>query len=64
MSWKPEVEVSGKWYSNSLRFATEQEARDSARDLMGRWLLVTDHRAATSDEPVKHRYDNGKLESL
>lgn len=57
-SWKPEVQISGdgKWRANALRFATEQEAQDNARDLMGRWLLVTAYRAAPSDDPVNYRW--------
>lgn len=57
MSWKPEVQTdsTGKWYSNALRFATEEEAEISAKDLMARWMLVTACRAAPSDDPVNYR---------
>jgi hypothetical protein len=59
MSWKPEViaDSSGKWCSNGLRFATKAEAEVNARDLMGRWMLVTACRAAESDDPVNYRWD-------
>ena len=57
MSWKPEVRTGNdeKWYDNSLRFATREEAEISAKDLMARWLLVVDCRAVESDDPVNYR---------
>ncbi len=44
MSFKPVVKTGTdpKWYDNSLRFATLEEARRSACDLANRWMLVTD----------------------
>ena len=64
MSYKPEVQTdsTGRWYDNALRFATEQEAYESARDLAARWFLVLSYRATKSDEPVNYKYINGKLE--
>ena len=58
-SWKPEVKTCNddKWYDNSVRFATKEEAEASARDLMNRWLLVTECRAVESDDPVNYRID-------
>lgn len=56
-SWKPEVQVAGegeKWLSNALRFATKAEAETSARDLARRWLLVTNHQAVESIDPVNY----------
>jgi hypothetical protein len=66
MAWKPEVRTGHdpRWYDNALRFATEAEARDSARDLAHRWLLVEDWRAVECADPVTHSYLNGRLESL
>jgi len=63
MSYKPEVQTdsTGKWYDNALRFATEQEAFDSARDLAGRWFAVLSYRATKSDEPVNYTYHDRKL---
>ena len=60
MSYKPEViaDSSGKWYGNALRFATEREALDNARDLMARWLLVLDCRAAPSADQVNYSWDS------
>ena len=59
MSWKPEIRTGNdeKWYDNSLRFATREEAEVSAKDLMARWLLVVDCRVTESDEPVNYRID-------
>lgn len=56
VSWAPEViaDSSGKWCGNGLRFATEAEALASARDLMARWFLVTDCRAAPSADPITY----------
>jgi hypothetical protein len=62
-SFKPEVQTdsTGKWYGNALRFATEQEAFDSARDLAGRWFAVLAYRATESDDPVNYTYYDRKL---
>lgn len=56
MSWKPEVLVNDKWCQNGLVFATEQEAADSASDLLSRWYVPTDSRAVEVDEPVNYSY--------
>lgn len=63
MSWKPEVQTdsTGQWYGNALRFATEEEAANNARDLSYRWLAVHAHRAAPSEDPVTDSYVDGKL---
>ena len=65
-SWKPEViaDGSGQWCSNALRFATEREALENARDLSYRWIAVRDYRATESDDPPNHRWNNGQLESV
>jgi hypothetical protein len=66
-SWKPEVQTGTdpKWYDNALRFATEDEAKKSARNLMDRWLLVVDCRAVESDDPVNYKWVDGEgLQSL
>jgi hypothetical protein len=66
ISWAPEViaDSSGKWSRNSLRFATQEEAEASARELAGRWWLVTDYRAAPAQEPVNYRFVEGKNQPL
>lgn len=56
-SYKPEVLVDGQWSSNSLRFATSEEALASARELMNRWFVVADWRAGTSNAVVNYRFD-------
>jgi hypothetical protein len=58
MSFKPQVQTGRdpQFYGNALAFATREEAERSARDLAGRWLLVTDWRAVESDEPVNYWY--------
>lgn len=62
MSWKPEViaDSSGKWCGNALRFATYQEAYDSAVSLSMRWFAVRETRAVESDDPVNYKRENGK----
>jgi len=37
------VLVHGGWNGNAVRFATEDEAMASARDLMRRWTLVENY---------------------
>ena len=66
LSWKPEViaDASGKWCGNGLRFATESEALENARDLSYRWICVRDFRATESDDQPNYRWHNGTLESL
>jgi hypothetical protein len=63
-SYRPEYQVIGElgtWHANGLRFATEEEALANAFDLAGRWMAVTHHRAAPSDDPVNYRWEDGKL---
>lgn len=66
MSWKPEViaDSTGKWCGNALRFATKEEAELNVRDLMNRWLLVSDTRVVECDDPVNYRWIDGKLEAV
>ena len=67
MSFKPEVSTDGgrTFHQNALAFATREEAETSAKDLMARWMLVTDWRVIESDQPVNYRmrYD-GALEAV
>ena len=62
-SFRPEVvaDRSGKFCGNGLRFATEAEALESARNLAARWTLVTDYRATESPDPVNYRLVDGEL---
>lgn len=66
ISWKPEVTTGNdpKFYGNSLRFATREEALKSAEALMFRWWAVKDYRATESDDPVTHAYQDGELKRL
>jgi hypothetical protein len=66
VSFKPEViaDASGKWCGNALRFATEREAEQSARDLAMRWTAVRDYRASPSDDPVSHRIVDGVMSEV
>ena len=61
MSFKPEVEVEGKFSQNNLAFATREEAEKSASDLFSRWFLCTGHRATESDQPVNYKLVDGSL---
>jgi poly(3-hydroxybutyrate) depolymerase len=63
-SWKPMVKTGTdpKFYGNALRFATEDEANRSAKDLMNRWYAVVECKAEPSDDPVNYTYTlDGKL---
>lgn len=66
MSFKPEVQTGSdpKWYDNSVRFATKEEAELSARDLMSRWMLVTNCRAVESEDPVNAEIKDGVMTML
>ncbi len=64
MSYKPQVFVQGEWAGNALAFATEQEARDNAQDLMQRWFLVEATRTVESTDPVNYTYVNNTLEEV
>jgi len=54
MRWKAEVNTAGdppdSWTSNALRFDTEDEAKDYARDLTSRWTAVRDWRVVQCDD--------------
>ena len=59
MSWAPYVTTDGKSFAtNSLRFATKEEAWASATELSGRWMAVqgTDAREH-KDEPVNYVFN-------
>jgi hypothetical protein len=57
MSFKAEViaDNSGQFCSNTLRFATREEAMQYVDDLAMRWTLVIDTRVIESDDPVNYR---------
>ena len=53
--------VAGQFCGNALRFPTEAEALANARNLMGRWMLVTAYRASESDDEPNYRWVDGAL---
>jgi hypothetical protein len=57
MSYRPMVQVGREWAGNGVRFATEEEAMASARDLMSRWTLVENYGSEYSDDPVNCAWD-------
>ncbi len=62
MSFAPQVVAdSSGWAGNALRFATREEAEANAKDLMRRWMLVTDCRAVESPDPVNYSWVDGEL---
>lgn len=58
MSYRPMVLVGREWAGNGVRFATEDEALASARDLMSRWTLVVNYGSEYSDDPVNCAWDS------
>lgn len=64
MSYRPMVYVQGEWAGNGLRFATEEEARANARDLMRRWFLVDDVRVDESTDEVNYAWTDQGLQKL
>lgn len=64
MSFKPEFLVDGNWYGNAQRFATEQEARESANERFSRWTVPTDYRVTESTDPVNYARVDGQDRSL
>ena len=58
-SFKAEVLTDGGWSSNALRFATKEEAEASGRELLSRWWVPIDSRAAESEDPVNYKFKNG-----
>jgi len=60
MSYRPMVLVGSEWAGNAVRFATEEEALASARDLMRRWTLVENYGAEHSDDPVNCAWDQAR----
>ncbi len=59
-SWKPEFLVQGSWCSNAQRFATYQEAYDSAQARFMVWTMPEDCRAVESTDPVNYVRENGQ----
>jgi hypothetical protein len=51
---------TGKWATNSIRFATSSEAEEYALDLTFRWTSVREYRVSTSGEPVNYKWESGR----
>ena len=64
MSWKPEFKVDGEWYDNAQRFATEQEAKDSAYARYCVWTMPSGYRAVESSDPVNYVRTEGQDRGL
>ena len=65
MGYRPMVEVNGnEWAGNALVFATEEEAAANARNLMSRWMLVTNWRVDETGDPVNYRWTENGLKHV
>ncbi len=53
-SWKVEViaDSSGQWATNGCRYATKEQAEQSAIDLASRWFAVREWRVSESEDEV------------
>ena len=63
-SYKVEVQTldpgGDNWSSNGLRFATEPEAIEAAKDLAARWMMVKTWRVVGSADPVNYKWEDGR----
>ena len=66
MSFKAGIKTSSDrtYVFNSLRFETSEEAESWAKDLMRRWLLVTEYKVFKSEDKVNYKMIDGKLTML
>lgn len=48
-----------EWAYNSVRFATETEAKDYGADLYSRWLGLDSYEIHPSDDAVNYAWLNG-----
>lgn len=68
MSFKCEVHTvyhgEDDWASNSLRFATYDEADYYGHELLSRWYVPDKYRVVETDEPVNYRYDYGQYKAV
>jgi hypothetical protein len=46
---------------NALRFATEDEAKGYGENLFMRWMAMKGYTAEPSDDPVSHKFVDGRL---
>ena len=54
MSWKPEFEYQGKWCDNAQRFASKEEAEESALARFRVWTMPTAWRAIESSRTLNY----------
>jgi hypothetical protein len=61
-SWKTEVctiyQGQESWATNSLRFASKIEAEKAGIELLSRWYVPINSRAAESDDTVNYVFDD------
>jgi hypothetical protein len=57
MSYRPMLLCGQEWAGNGLRFATPEEAEQSARELMSRWFVPSDYRVDESPDEVNYAFD-------
>ena len=50
--------TSGETVGNAQRFATFEEANNSARDRFRRWTMPSGYSVALSDDVVNYRWDD------
>jgi hypothetical protein len=55
-----ETETAG----NALRFATEQEALNSAKELFSRWTTPQGYEVHETTDLVNYRFENGRNERI
>ena len=54
MSYRYEVKVSGKWYPNNVRFATEAEAQRAADIKLFSWSMAESVRVVEDAAPANY----------
>ena len=59
MGWAIEATDGSGYARNALVFATEEEAKRYASDLMSRWFGCRDTRLIEVDEPVNYKFEEG-----
>lgn len=66
ISYKCEVKTAGDsdWVSNSLRFATREEAEAYGNDLFSRWTAVEQKQVVPSSDPINYRWVDGRARPI
>lgn len=59
--WRYEVFVQGKWYDNTVTFATAEEAQQAADIKMWNWTMCDETRVVPSAKPVNYRIEDGAV---